>query len=107
LGVSRVLGVWVHEEHEFDVAAREEGVDVVVLEGVDAFEVEIFIGPLHLFHHVESSVDDELVHVFSFVSKARSAITAEFGGPKFELEERVVASADNGEVIGHDDREWK
>ena len=44
LGVSRVLGVWVHEEHEFDVAAGEEGVDVVVLERVDAFEVAALEG---------------------------------------------------------------
>jgi len=35
------LGVGVHEEHEFDVAAGEEAVDVVVLVGVDAFEISI------------------------------------------------------------------
>ena len=88
----KMIGLWIL------VARREKG---------DGESIQVFICPLHFFDHVESSVDDELVHVFSFVSKARSAITAEFGGPKFELEERVVARADNGEVIRHDDREWE
>ena len=37
--VSRRAGIWVHQEHEFDVAAGEEAVDVVVLETVHVLEV--------------------------------------------------------------------
>lgn len=42
-GVCRRAGVGVHEKHEFDVAAREEAVDVVVLEGVDALEISVYV----------------------------------------------------------------
>ena len=40
-GVGRGARVRVHEEHEFDVAAGEEAVDVVVLESVDFFEISV------------------------------------------------------------------
>ena len=38
------MRIGVHQEHEFDVAAGDEGVDVVVLEGVDFFEVSVVEG---------------------------------------------------------------
>jgi hypothetical protein len=32
-------GIWVHEQHEFDVSACDEAVDVIVLKAVNVFEI--------------------------------------------------------------------
>lgn len=44
---------------------------------------------------------DELVHVLCLVAESCGAIAAGFGGAELQLEERVVARADDGEVVGH------
>lgn len=33
--------IWIHEQHELDVAACDESVDVIVLEGVDFLEISV------------------------------------------------------------------
>ena len=100
--------------------------DVVILEGVDFLEVSINgvslvtssdaaeekrqdgpVGlqfsarPLYFLYHIKSRVNDELVHLPSFVSKARVAISASFRRPKFDLKERIIPCADDGEVVRH------
>ena len=39
MGVRGSAGVRVHQQHEFDVAGCEEGVNVVILVGVDFLQV--------------------------------------------------------------------
>lgn len=46
-------------------------------------------------------MDDELVHVFSFVLEASRAISAALRSTEFGLEERVVPRTDDCEVVGH------
>lgn len=46
---------------------------------------------------------NELVHVLGFFPETCQAIAADLGGPEVEFEERVVASADYGEVVRHSD----
>jgi len=64
-------------------------------------DLQVLVSPLHFFHQVQSGVDDELVHVLCFIAEAGDAIAADFGGAEVEFEERVVAGADYGEVVGH------
>ena len=37
--IRRARRIGVHEEHEFDIAARQHAVDVIVLERIDALEI--------------------------------------------------------------------
>jgi hypothetical protein len=34
--------IWVHEQHEFDIPACYEAVDVIVLEAVNVLEISVF-----------------------------------------------------------------
>ncbi len=63
----------------------------------------LVVGPLELVGEVEAAVDDEGVHVAGFGGEAGDAVAALFGGAEFELEERLVVSADYAEVVGHGD----
>ena len=44
---------------------------------------------------------DELIHMLCLVSKACNAISTHFRRAKVQLEEGIVASANNGEVVRH------
>lgn len=57
------------------------------------------VSPLHFFDNVETAVNDELVHVSGFVTKASNAISTSLGSAKFMFEERVVSCADDSEIV--------
>lgn len=63
--------------------------------------MQFFVSPLHLLDHIEGSVHDELVHVSCFITEACNAITTAFCGAELQFEERIVACADDGEIVGH------
>lgn len=63
--------------------------------------IQIFGRPLCFLYKIESSMDNELVHMLRLFAKSCNAISTHFGCAKVQLEERVVASADDGEVVGH------
>lgn len=46
-------------------------------------------------------MDDERVHVAGFGVEAGNAVSALLRGAEFELEERVIFGANDGEVVGH------
>ncbi len=71
--------------------------------GLGGRRAHLVVGPLELVGEVEAAVDDEGVHVAGFGGEAGDAVAALFGGAEFELEERLVVSADYAEVVGHDD----
>lgn len=63
--------------------------------------IQLFGAPLCLFDEINCSMHNELVHMLRFFSKACDAIAAYLGRPKVQLEERIVARADDAEIVGH------
>ena len=57
--------------------------------------------PLRLFDQIQRRVHDELVHVSGFFPEPCHAIAAYFECAELQLEKRVVARADDGEVVRH------
>lgn len=44
-------------------------------------------------------MDDELVHVSSFLSETSNAIASSFGSTKFMLEEWIILCTNDGEIV--------
>lgn len=63
--------------------------------------LQVFGPPLHFLHHVQCSVDDELIHMGCLLAELGCAISARFGGTELMFEERIVFRTDDGEVVRH------
>jgi hypothetical protein len=63
--------------------------------------IHILRPPLQLLNHIQTSMQNELVHAPLLLREATYAIAAALGSTELVLEEWVVAVADNGEVEGH------
>lgn len=61
--------------------------------------VHLAIEPLHLVHNVQAAVNDKRIHLSCLGAESSNAVAALFGSAKLELEERVVARADDAEVV--------
>ncbi len=61
--------------------------------------VHLAIEPLHLIHNVQAAVNDKWIGLSCLAAESSNAITTLFGGAELELEERVVARADDAEVV--------
>lgn len=57
--------------------------------------------PLDFFNDIKTAVNNELIHVPSFLPKARDAIATSLGSAEFMLEQGIIPSADDGKVVGH------
>ena len=48
-------------------------------------------------------MNDELVHLPSFISKSSRTVTAAFGGAELDFKERAVPCTDDCEIVRHCD----
>lgn len=58
--------------------------------------------PLYFLGNIEARMQNQLVQMAQLVIEARLAVTALLRCAELVLEEGVVLSADNGEVVAHD-----
>ena len=64
--------------------------------------VHLTRGPLNLLDNVQATVQDELVQVPRLLGEASLPVAPLLAGAELILEQRVILSADDGEVVRHD-----